>query len=407
MSRVGWPPVRVIGDNHYAMANPTRRQFLAATAAAALSSRILVGSAPGYGQPGQESKRIFVGSDTNDGILAFHWDSATGTLTPEGIAAKIPQSTWIALSPDKQYLYVACELDQFQGQPTGAVGSFKVESGKLTPISLVPAHGQGTCHLNIDPTGHTVIAANYSGGTATSFLSIGGKLSEAWNEAYTGSGPVADRQEKAHAHFASYSPDNRFAYVNDLGSDKIHIYKLDHATAKLTPAGTYAAKAGDGPRTLHFHKNGKAAYCVNELNSTVTVVSWNKVDGSLTPIQTLALLPEGTPTKHDKITNTACDAVLTRDGRFAYFANRGDDFLISFHVDTLTGKLAPFTKNLRVPTSGKTPRNFALDPTERWMLIACQNSSNVTVLARNPATGELASEGKTFPAATPMCIVFV
>lgn len=162
-----------------------------------------------------------------------------------------------------------------------------------------------------------------------------------------------------------------------------------------------------GPRTLHFAVDGKVAYCVNELDSTVTVLAWKSEDGSFSPIQTVKLLPEGTQTKHGSVTNTGCDAVLTRDGRFAYFANRGDDFLMGFHIDPATGRLTAFGGNPRTSCGGKVPRNFTLDPTERWMLVANQVSSNLSVFARDPNTGVLANEGKNIAAATPMCIVFV
>lgn len=396
----------------------SRRSFIVGTAALSLSaaSGVFAGTellaAPDSAPvPKLDSKRILVGSGTPDGILSFAWDAASGALTPEGIAAGISHSTWLHISPDRGHLYVACELEEFQGKPTGAVGSFHLAEGKLTAISVVASQGKGTCHLTTDHTGHVVICANYSGGSAASFLSTDGKLGQpAWSEHYTGypvHGPVADRQEMAHAHFASVSPDNRFIYINDLGADKIHTYKLDTATGKLAPVAAYHAKGGDGPRTLHFHPAGKVAYCVNELNSSVTVLQWTAADGSLHPIQTVALLPAGTSTKHGDITNTGCDAVLTRDGRFAYFANRGDDFLMGFHIDPATGKLTAFDKNPRTSCGGKTPRNFALDPTERWMLVANQASSNLSVFARDPKTGELAKDGKNYPAATPMCIVFV
>jgi 6-phosphogluconolactonase len=402
------------------MANLNRRTFLAASVAvtaAASAPRALVASASGYAEAGEVFNRILVGSDTPNGILSFQWDAATGTLTPEPIAAKIDQSTWIELSPNnstgKRLLYVASEVDEFEGKPTGAVASYALANGKLTPISIVPSTGKGTCHLTTDHTGRVVICANYTGGSAASFLSTNGKLSQAvWSEQYKGyrdgndkpaHGPVADRQEAAHAHFASLSPDNRFVYINDLGADKIHIYKLEHATGKLMPAGIYNAEPGDGPRTLHFHPNGKIAYCMNELNSTVAVLKWNPAGPALEPIQRVSLLHEA---PKPGITNTGCDTVLTRDGRFAYFANRGDDFLMGYSVDPATGRLTPLS-NPRIATGGKTPRNFTLDPTERWMLVANQNSSLITVFTRNAKTGELAREGKSFPAPTPMCIVFV
>jgi 6-phosphogluconolactonase len=387
------------------MANPTRRSFLKASAALSLAAAS--GAATELlAAPSLASTRILVGSGTPNGILSFAWNSATGSLTPEGIAAPISHSTWLGLSPDKRFLYVACELEEFEGQPTGSVASFHLSGGKLTPISNVPSHGRGTCHLTTDHTGHVVICANYSGGSAASFVSTDGKLSDAWSEHYTGSGPVTDRQEAAHAHFACVTPGNRFVTINDLGADKIHIYRLDAANGKLTPAGAFEARPGAGPRTLHFHPNGKVAYCVNELNSSVSVLDWNSADGSFNPIQTVNLLPEGDPQKHHEITNTGCDAVLTRDGKFAYFANRGDDFLMGFRIDP-AGTLTPISDNPRTSCGGKTPRNFTLDPTERWMLVANQGSSNLSVFARDPKTGILSNDGKNTPAATPMCIVFV
>jgi 6-phosphogluconolactonase len=405
------------------MANLTRRTFLAGSAALAATQSRILRAAPALiaPSPALDSRRILVGSDTNDGILAFQWDPATGSLVSDGIAAKVSQSTWIALSPDRQSLYVACELEEFEGKPTGAVASYHLDHGKLTALSAVSSTGRGTCHLSPDNTGKVILCANYTGGSAASFLSSGGKLSQAvWSEHYPGysqtgkdgKGPVPDRQEAAHAHFASFSPDNRFAYINDLGGDVIHIYTFNPATGKLTPAATHRTKPGDGPRTLHFHPNGKIAYCMNELNSTVTVLKWSAADGRLQPIQTVPLLPEGmAQVTKDGITNTGCDTVLTRDGKFAYFANRGSNFIMAFHVDTAPGgnlgKLTPLEGNPRTSSGGATPRNFTLDPTERWMLVANQKSSNLSVFARDPKTGAIASEGKNTPAATPMCIVFV
>src|SRR5271155_1980845 len=149
------------------MANLTRRTFIAGSAALSFTA-----SNPWHlaAQAPQTSKRILVGSGTPDGILSFAWDEATGTLTPEGVAGGVSHSTWLDISPDRRYLYVACEVDEFQGKPTGAVASFRMpdakSGGKLTPISFVASQGKGTCHLITDSTGHVVICANYSGGSA-------------------------------------------------------------------------------------------------------------------------------------------------------------------------------------------------------------------------------------------------
>jgi 6-phosphogluconolactonase len=196
----------------------------------------------------------------------------------------------------------------------------------------------------------------------------------------------------------AYSPDNRYAYINDLGSDCIHIYKLDTETAMLTKSGIYTARPGAGPRTLHFHPNAVVGYSVNELDSTIDVLHWGDRDGSLTLANRIELLPEGYhgPTR-------ACDTVITRDGKFVYFANRDNNFLYSFRAEYETGKLTPIARS---NCGGKTPRNFVLDPTENWMLVANQDSNLISVFKRNAETGELANEGKSYPAAEPMRILF-
>lgn len=343
--------------------------------------------------------RVFIGSNKPEGILAFDWNPDTAEFTPAGVAAKIANVDWITYSEDRRYLFAASEVESFLGKPTGGVASYAVENGTLKPLSEQNSAAKGTCHIALDHTGHTLISADYGGGGAASFRVKEGKLSKAvWTEHYTGRGPNAERQEAPHAHFVSYSPDNRFAYINDLGGDCIHIYSLDAATAQLKAAGKYTSQPGAGPRTLHFHPNGTTAYCMNELTSTVDVLKWNKADGSLTFVSHTKLLPN-----ISHANNTGCDTVIARDGRFVYFANRGDDFIFAFTADPVTGALTPIG---RTPTGGKTPRNFVLDPTEKWMVVANQNSDQLTVFARDPQTGELSNDPKSFSCPAPMCILF-
>ena len=375
------------------MGNLSRRAFLQTASAATLAAA----ASRSFGASSRQ--RVFIGSNTPDGILAYDWNPATAELSPAGVAAKLGNVDWITFSPDRKFIFAASEVDSFNGKPTGAVASYSLANGKLTQISAQNSAAKGTCHVGLDHTGRTLLSADYGGGSAASFRVTEGRLSPAvWTEHYTGHGPNADRQEAAHAHFASFSPDNRFAYINDLGGDCIHIYALTAATAELTPAGVYKAKPGVGPRTLHFHPNGVTAYCMNELTSSVTVLKWNKADGSLAPVTTLKLLPNGT-----KGISTGCDTVISRDGHFVYFANRGDDFLYSFKADPETGALTPIARS---SCGGKTPRNFTLDPTEKWMLVANQNSDLLSVFARDPETGALANEGKSCKCAAPMCILF-
>jgi 6-phosphogluconolactonase len=376
------------------MGKLTRRDFLLSASAVTLAATVSQSLAASAKQ------RVFVGSGTPDGILIFDWDPATAELTSAGVAAKIANVDWITFSPGREFLYAAAEVDAFNGKPTGEVASFRVGGGQLHPLSAQNSASAGTCHVALDHTGRVLLSADYGGGSAASFLVTDGKLSPlVWKEHYTVHGPDKDRQKSAHAHFASFSPDNRFAYINDLGGDMIHIYGLNASTAMLTPAGAYHARPGAGCRTLHFHPNLRTAYCVNELDSTVDVLHWSKADGSLTFVSRIELLPEGY-----RGTSRACDTVISKDGRFVYFANRDDDFLYSFSADVKTGALTPMARS---NCGGKIPRNFVLDPTERWMLVANQDSNLIGVFARNPETGALANEGKSFPAAAPMCILFV
>src|SRR5579863_10250969 len=291
------------------MAHPSRRSFLmtaAAVSLAATHSRMFSQS---------NRHRVYVGSNKPDGILAFDWNPETAEFTPAGVAAKIANVDWIIYSADRKYLFAASEVDSFNGAPTGEVASYAVETSSLKPLSGQNSAATGTCHIALDHTGRTLISADYGGGSAASFQIKDGKLSKAaWKEHYTEHGPNTERQEAAHAHFVSYSPDNRFAYINDLGGDCIHIYSLDVATAQLNAAGRYTAQPGSGPRTLHFHPNGATAYSMNELNSSVDVLTWNKADGSLKFGTRIKLLPNATQGQ-----STGCDTVITKDGSNVYF----------------------------------------------------------------------------------------
>ncbi|MGD0628797.1 MAG: lactonase family protein [Terracidiphilus sp.] len=376
------------------MGKLTRRDFLISSSAATLAATA------SHSLAATPVERVFVGSGTADGILAYDWNSVTGELNSAGVAAKISTVDWITFSPGREFLYAAAEVDAFNGKPTGEVASFGVGGGEIHPLSAQNSASPGTCHVALDHTGRVLLSADYGGGSAASFLVTNGKLSPmVWSEHYTAHGPNADRQKSAHAHFASFSPDNRFAYINDLGGDMVHIYRLNASTAMLTPAGAYHARPGAGCRTLHFHPNGHTAYCLNELNSTVDVLQWSETDGNLTFVSRVELLPEGYhgPTR-------GCDTVISKDGKFVYVANRDNDFLYTFSADAKTGAL---TSVGRSNCGGKIPRNFVLDPTERWMLVANQDSNLISVFARNPETGVLANAGKSFPAAAPMCILFV
>lgn len=350
---------------------------------------------------------LFVGTQTkpgtSKGIYTYRWNSDTGELTEQALAAEVEMPTYLVLAPDGRHLYAANEAEDFHGQHSGGVTAFAVHGAKLTALNAVLAGGTGTCNVNTDHTGRAVFCANYNSGSASSFhVEDSGKLTDMVSHfQYQGHGPVADRQEGPHAHRVTPSPDNRYLYVNDLGLDCIHIYKLDAATAKLTPNDPpqWKSAPASGPRALRFHPNGKFAYCVDELDSSIQVLRWHAHNGALELVQKLKLIPEG----YSGPTSTGCDVVITRDGRHAYAANRGLDCVDSFAVDPATGKL---TFLARTTSGGAVPRDLALDPSEKFVLVANQVGDTIAVFARDAKSGRLAESGKTFPISRPQCLVF-
>ncbi len=362
-----------------------------------------------WAEAASESSLLFVGTQTetgsSKGIYAYNWNAANGELKQLGLAAATDNPTFLALSPNKRYLYAANEVSNFSGQKTGGVSAFAVDAAaaKLTPINAVSAEGAGTCHVETDHTGQAVFCANYSGGSASSFhVEAGGKLSNAVSHfQYTGHGPNASRQEAAHAHRVTISPENRFLLVNDLGLDCIHVYKLDPATAQLTPNDTpqWTATPGSGPRALRFHPNGKWAYCILEMASAVEVLAWDGKTGTLTTLQNTSLVPPGYQGDH-----TGAEIVFDREGRFAYAADRFDNVIVSFKVDAANGQL---TLLGHCAYGGKTPRHIALDPTGHWLLIANQDSDTISVRRRDTKTGLIAETGKDFDLSKPQCLVFL
>ena len=381
----------------------TRREFLAGSAALAIAARsgLTQSPVPANGQ------FLLVGTQTaatSKGIYACSFDPATGELKSLGLAAEADNPTFLALAPNRKTLFVANELNHYEGNSSGAVSSYSLDrsAARLTKVNEVASHGGGTCHVSVDHTGRCVFAANYGGGSAASFRAApDGHLSPAVSFfQYIGHGPDKERQEASHAHRVTVSPDNRFLLVNDLGLDEIHIYRLDAATAKLTPnePAVWKSTPGSGPRALRFHPNGRFAYCVTEMSSAVTVLRWHAEHGTLETVQQVTMRPPDF-----QGTTGGADIVIDPQARFAYAADRYDDIIVTFALSPDGGKLTLLN---RIPCGGKVPRHISLDPSGRWLLVANQASDNISVLARNRRTGQLTESGKSFPLSKPQCLIF-
>jgi 6-phosphogluconolactonase len=210
-----------------------------------------------------------------------------------------------------------------------------------------------------------------------------GPMTDLFQSVGNGTGPNPDRQEGPHAHFLAPSPDNRFALSADLGNDQVLIYRFDPATSKLTPNDPpfAALKPGTGPRHLAFSPDGKFVYVNGELDSTVTTFAYDAGAGALKTLQTVSTLPAG----FKGISSTA-EIQTDKAGKFLFVSNRGDDSLAIFSIDKASGTL---TAAGRVPTGGKTPRFFTLDPTEKFLFAGNQESNTVSVFRVNIATAKL------------------
>ena len=289
---------------------------------------------------------VYVGTYTgpkSKGIYLLRMDPATGKLSEPELAGEVANPSFITISPNHKFLYAAGEVDNFNGKKAGAVSAFSIDpsSGKLTLLNQQTSGGQGPCYVALDATGRAALVANYSGGSVES-LPVGedGRLGEpATFIQHTGKGPDPRRQEAPHAHCFDPAPGNRFALACDLGLDKVMVYRLDPATAKLTPNDPPSASvpAGAGPRHVAFHPTGRFVYVINEMGSSVTHFNYDGDKGVLHPLQTVSTLPAGL-----KVANNTCAEVLVHpSGKFLYGSNRGHDSIAIFRIDEQTGAPDP------------------------------------------------------------------
>src|SRR5438270_2115543 len=327
---------------------------------------MLVSSVISLGAPAAGKYLFYVGTYTQDGskskgIYAFRFDAATGQSTALGLAAETTNPSFVALHPNGHFLYAVNELQSYRGPNSGGVSAFSVdrESGKLTFLNEVPSRGADPCYIIVDKSGKWVLVANYTGGSVAVFpISADGKLAEASAFVqHTGHGANPKRQEGPHAHSIDLSPDNRFAFVDDLGLDEVLTYKFDSSKGSLTPNDPPFVKldAGSGPRHFALHPSGKFAYVVAEMASAITALSVDLKSGKLQRLQTLSTLPKDFQGENDD-----AEVQVHPSGKFVYASNRGHDSIAVFAIDEKKGTL---TKIEDVATQGKIPRSFEIDPT--------------------------------------------
>jgi 6-phosphogluconolactonase len=307
----------------------------------------------------------------------------------------------LAIHPSHKFLYAVGEIDNFEGRKNaGAVCAFSLDpkTGNLTLLNQQSSGGAGPCHLVLDKAGKHALAANYGGGSACVLLiADDGKLGKASAIVqHKGSSADKSRQEAPHAHSINLDAANRFAFVADLGLDKVMIYRFDPARGTLTFNGAAHVAPASGPRHFAFHPNGKFAYVINEMKNTVTAFSYDAETGALKTIQTVPTLP-----KSFKGDSSTAEVVVHPSGKFLYGSNRGHNSLAVFTIDPTTGKLIPRGHQAE---NIKTPRNFAIDPTGTYLLSANQESGSVIIFRINQETGDLTPTGTVVDVPSPVCV---
>ena len=333
-------------------------------------------------------------------IHAFQLDLTTGGLKPLHRTAGVENPFFLAVSPDQRFLF-SIFAPTFGGKEPEQVAAFRLEgrSGKLSPLNRQTTRGTASCYLAVDATGKCVLVANYSTGNVASYgVKADGSLSEPVSFVqHEGSSVNPDRQKEPHAHCFVISPNNQFAYAADLGIDQIVCYKLDAASATLTPAVQPFVRTppGTGPRHLTFHPNGRFMYVINELKNSVTRFDFLPDSGILIERQTISTLP---PDFDD--TSHCADLKITPNGKFLYGTNRGHDSIAAYQIAD-DGQLSLIEIK---PSLGKGPQNLAI--TADGLLLLCANmpGNNVVAFRINADDGTLTSVGSPIEISGPSCI---
>ncbi|MGI8950391.1 MAG: lactonase family protein [Chitinophagaceae bacterium] len=346
---------------------------------------------------------LLVGTYTNtgksEGIYVYRFNPNRGEATfISKIASENP--SWLTISKDQKFVYAVNEI---HGDQSGQVSSFSFDKtkGELHFLNKQPSGGDDPCYVAIDGTGKDVVVANYSGGNFSVLqTNEDGSLKPAVQTiAHEGYGVNVKRQEMPHPHCTIFSPDEKYLFVANLGNDRLYHYKFDvsNSAAPLTAMDPqyYEVPDGSGPRHFTFSPNKKFGYLINELSGNVFVYNYDNNTGNLTQIQTIQ--SDNTNSKEDK---GSAEIDITPDGKFLYTSNRAAANDITIYKTQTDGKLVEVGHQ----PVGLHPRNFMVDPTGRFLLVANQDSNNIQIFVINKNYGLLQDSGVKIEVGAPVCL---
>lgn len=347
------------------------------------------------------SMYLLVGTYTageSDGIYVYKFDTISGYSKYESMVEAINPS-YLAISEDERLVYVVSETNDNKAAVNAF--AFNKDKGSLSFLNSQLTGGADPCYLTISDDGKHVVTANYSGGSVTVFnTKDDGMLMPASQLiSFTGKGADSARQTQPHLHCVMYSPDGNYLFANDLGTDKIHKFKVNSGDAgdylQVENPPFVKVADGSGPRHLEFHPNGKYAYLINELSGAVIGFNYDSSNGNLSQFQSIqadTLNAQG-----------SADIHISPDGRYLYVSNRLEaDGLVIFSINKEDGMLV----RIGYVETAVHPRNFVIAPNGKFLLVASRDDNMIQVYQINQATGLLENTYKDIELDMPVCLKF-
>jgi 6-phosphogluconolactonase len=348
---------------------------------------------------------LYVGTYTENGaagIYVYQFDRNTGAVNLVETAGDLASPSYLTIHPNGRYLYSVNRGKVLQDKNWGSVSAFSIESGTghLNHLNDQPVFGSEACYISTDSQGRLAFVANYSTGNVVVFpIKNNGTLGTISDARQHSGGSInLSRQKGPHAHCAYVSPDDKHLYVVDLGIDRIKTYEIDYLNIKLIPRpeSDGLTEPGSGPRHITFDQEGKFAYVIEELASSIRVFQRDPGTGALKPIQDIRTIPEDFTD-----TNYPADIHIDPTGKYLYGSNRGHDSLAIFRINEKNGTLE---KAGYQSVSGKWPRNFLIDPKGEYVFVVNQNSDNLAIFKLDPSTGNLEKISDNTSISKPVCV---
>lgn len=349
----------------------------------------------------ETSLYLLVGTYTtgeSEGIYVYQFDTVSGFSKYKSVV-KVTNPSYLTINKEGTHVYSVSETGDAKAAANAFV--FDKKDGTLKLLNSQLTGGADPCYIELDKTGKHVVTANYSGGSITAFNINGdGTLTTAAQLIrFTGKGADAERQKAPHLHCVRYSPDGKYLFADDLGTDKIHKFGINESNeGNYLKVGTPAAfdvVPGSGPRHLDFHPNGKYAYLINELSGAVIAFNYDANAGNLTQIQTIQADTLGA--------KGSADIHVSPDGKFLYASNRlkGDGIAI-FSINQADGKLT----KVGYQETGVHPRNFVITPNGKFLLVASRDNDVIQIFLIDRVTGLLENTYKDIELDMPVCLKF-